>query len=64
MFDDLHRTFNSLKLPKTVFIGEYVTRVIARIDYDNELIGVMKELPVTNVLLATTFDAIESMLII
>ena len=68
-FDELAQHLKQYKSPKIVSIGEDATRVIARIDYDNEtdrcvgfVLPVDKNgLPITDSFLATSFDAIESM---
>ena len=68
-FDDLAQYLQQLGVPKIVSVGEDATRVIARIDYDNETdrcVGFVlpvdkKGVPVTDAFLATTFDAIEDM---
>jgi len=68
-FDDLVNHLQQYNVPKIVSIGEDATRVIARIDYDNEtdrcvgfVLPVDKNgLPITDSFLATTFEVIENM---
>ena len=66
-FDELKLHLEAYCAPKVVSIGEYATRVIARIEYDhqtNRLVGFVlpcdkNGLPLTDSFLATSFDSIE-----
>ena len=66
-FDELKLHLESYGTPKVVSIGEDATRVIARVEYDNQtnrLVGFVLPcdkdgLPITDSFLATSFDSIE-----
>lgn len=65
--DELKQYLDSYGAPKVVSIGEDATRVIARIEYDNQtnrLVGFVlpcdnNGLPLTDSFLATSFESIE-----